>query len=239
MTNNLFFTFFLFSFLLDGRHFPVVVNGQTYEDCDNANAVYCDDNKPDKIAVCFSKVSNKGIVTSAKTSCVTPTKKVKKGVTIDCGCCDEEIARPTKKSSSTTGSSSSKSSKSSKKSSTPAYCLSEMPSDMPSEVPSELPTEFPLPTLIPSEIPSEVPSEMPSEVPSGCPTSTGGGKPGDDCVDDPNFTHQGDSSKDCDWVAEKPANRCKKEWKKISVKVWCPVTCDTCDEVSSNIFTQS
>ena len=236
MTSNLFSFLLLISFLLDVHRFPLVANGQTYEDCENGNAVYCDDDKPDKIAVCLSKASKKGGLT-AKTSCVTPSKKVKKGVTVECGCCDEEITKSSKKSSSkkttttttttTTGSSSSKKSKKSP-GTTPDYCpTSIMPSG--------------------SEIPSEVPSEMPSEWPSEFPTASGGvsstdapsGAPTSDCVDNPNFTHQGDNSKDCDWVAERPDNRCKKEWKQISVKVWCPVTCDHCDKISSNIFSLS
>ena len=110
--------------------------------------------------------------------------------------------------------------------------LSEEPSSMPSEMPSHEPSDVPLndeSSETPSERPSEVPSEWPSQSPSSSVT----------CVDDPTFKYKGDKKKKCDnWVAEKPEQRCKKKYKGIKLSVYCPVACDACDSISSNIFSQ-
>ena len=52
-----------------------------------------------------------------------------------------------------------------------------------------------------------------------------------ECQDDDNFRYQNDPIKTCDWVSEKPNNRCRKSDPNDgkTVKEACPVTCNACD----------
>jgi len=54
------------------------------------------------------------------------------------------------------------------------------------------------------------------------------GPPTTPCNDDSDFKFKGDGQKDCDWVGEKPSERCEKEWKQIPLSNYCPETCDIC-----------
>jgi len=125
-------------------------------------------------------------------------------------------------------------------SSIPSLLPSDEPSDEPSSEPSPLPSIEPsnAPSDYPSEVPSDYPSDEPSEsaIPSDIPSDVPSDVPTIPCVDDPSFRHKGEQDKDCDWVAEKPEQRCKKKYKKILLSVYCPVACDACGANSNNIF---
>ena len=48
------------------------------------------------------------------------------------------------------------------------------------------------------------------------------------CKDDPDFRFKQERDKTCEWVAEKPLQRCEKEWKRIDLSYYCPRACDLC-----------
>ena len=53
------------------------------------------------------------------------------------------------------------------------------------------------------------------------------------CEDDPDFAFRDNSDWDCEWVAKKLTKRCEKEWNRIPLSAFCPLTCDTCDDDDS------
>ena len=48
------------------------------------------------------------------------------------------------------------------------------------------------------------------------------------CKDDPEFRFKQERDKTCEWVAEKPLERCEKEWKRIELSYYCPRSCGVC-----------
>merc|ERR1719487_2880649 len=49
------------------------------------------------------------------------------------------------------------------------------------------------------------------------------------CKDDPEFRFKQERDKTCEWVAEKPIERCEKEWKRIDLSYYCPRSCGLCE----------
>lgn len=48
------------------------------------------------------------------------------------------------------------------------------------------------------------------------------------CKDDPEFRFKQEREKTCVWVAEKPLERCEKQWKQVDLKEYCPRSCGVC-----------
>merc|ERR1712003_338603 len=93
--------------------------------------------------------------------------------------------------------------------------ISLAPSSSPSVsfIPSRSPTDLPsvLPTL--SKAPSNQPSDMPSPAPSFNPSTTPSQRPTIECVNDNDFTIDGDPLKTCIWVRgieSRRAKQCKR-----------------------------
>ena len=49
------------------------------------------------------------------------------------------------------------------------------------------------------------------------------------CIDDSTFRFKQERDKTCEWVAEKPPERCVKEWKQIDLSYYCPRSCGLCE----------
>ena len=49
------------------------------------------------------------------------------------------------------------------------------------------------------------------------------------CMDDPEFRFKQERDKTCEWVGEKPLQRCEKEWNQIDLSYYCPRACGLCD----------
>ena len=67
---------------------------------------------------------------------------------------------------------------------------------------------------------------FPTEEPTSSPVAPSA--PTDAPCADGDLAYGGDASKDCDWVAKKPNNRCVKEYKNIPLSNYCPNTCGAC-----------
>ena len=50
------------------------------------------------------------------------------------------------------------------------------------------------------------------------------------CKDDPEFRFKQERDKTCEWVAEKPLERCEKEWKRIEITVDSGAYDNVCSE---------
>jgi len=83
---------------------------------------------------------------------------------------------------------------------------------------------------VPTQPVAPVPS--PTVAPVAAPT-------GDACVDQP-LAFKNKSKWNCDWVAQKAGQRCKKMWKNKQLSEYCPVACDTgCDDAPVSSPTQA